>query len=204
MDISDIQRQNCTKEKILYAAAMMYSKQGYEKISMRDLADAVGIRVSSLYNHFESKEDILYALYSAYSVERQRSKPNMDDLLRLAETAPPREVLWRPTHNIDPGVANIMDRIMAIATHRVATGADSALFVKNNLLDIWLPFLKPLLTRMTELGKIEPVDIDTFIYLVSVYSFGATALNNSNMEISREEWAKGYAMLCTLIRPTGK
>ena len=204
MDIASIQSQSTTKEKILYTAAMLFAKNGYEDISMRDLADAVGIRVSSLYNHFASKKEILSALYGAYDTERQQSRPDMDGLLRLAETAPPRELLWRSSQYSSPSIANIMDRIIATATRQISSDADSAAFVKRNLLDPWPLFLKPLLTRMTELDRIEPIDIDALSFLVSVYSFGGTALNNSSMEISRDAWAKGYALLCSLVNPTGK
>lgn len=44
-----------TKEKILDAALELFSRQGYDGASVRDIARAVGIRESSLYNHFPSK-----------------------------------------------------------------------------------------------------------------------------------------------------
>ncbi|MDD4752631.1 MAG: TetR/AcrR family transcriptional regulator [Desulfitobacteriaceae bacterium] len=36
----------------------MFSDTGYEGVSMRDIACAVGIKAASLYNHFKSKKDI--------------------------------------------------------------------------------------------------------------------------------------------------
>lgn len=44
-----------TKEKILDTALELFSRQGYDGASVRDIARAVGIRESSLYNHFPSK-----------------------------------------------------------------------------------------------------------------------------------------------------
>jgi AcrR family transcriptional regulator len=48
-----------TKEKILYEALTLFSNFGYEAVTIREIAGAVGIKESSLYNHFKSKRDIL-------------------------------------------------------------------------------------------------------------------------------------------------
>lgn len=47
-----------TKEKILWEALCLFSERGYSAVSVRDIAAAVGIRESSLYNHFPNKRAI--------------------------------------------------------------------------------------------------------------------------------------------------
>ena len=47
-----------TKEKIVEAALELFSQRGYDGASVRDIARAVGIRESSLYNHFANKQAI--------------------------------------------------------------------------------------------------------------------------------------------------
>ncbi|BBE21283.1 TetR family transcriptional regulator [Arthrobacter sp. MN05-02] len=47
------------REEILDAAAELFTTQGYATTSTRAIADAVGIRQSSLYHHFATKDDIL-------------------------------------------------------------------------------------------------------------------------------------------------
>lgn len=47
------------KEIILIAAAKLFRDRGYPATSMRDLAEAVDLKASSLYNHIGSKEEIL-------------------------------------------------------------------------------------------------------------------------------------------------
>ncbi|MEL6943454.1 MAG: TetR/AcrR family transcriptional regulator, partial [Bacteroidota bacterium] len=48
-----------TKEKIQTAAARLFRKQGYNGTSMNNIAEEVGIKAASIYNHFKSKQLIL-------------------------------------------------------------------------------------------------------------------------------------------------
>jgi AcrR family transcriptional regulator len=50
------------REEILKAAARLFRDRGYSATSMRDLAKEVKLKASSLYNHIDSKEDILQAI----------------------------------------------------------------------------------------------------------------------------------------------
>lgn len=47
------------REEILDAAAELFTGQGFANTSTRAIADAVGIRQSSLYHHFSTKDEIL-------------------------------------------------------------------------------------------------------------------------------------------------
>lgn len=48
-----------TKEKIIYEALSLFSVKGYDAVTIREIASAVGIKESSIYNHFKNKQDIL-------------------------------------------------------------------------------------------------------------------------------------------------
>ncbi len=54
--------QDKTKDRILETSLKLFSEKGYAALSMRDLSDAVGIRTSSIYYYFKSKQDIFEAL----------------------------------------------------------------------------------------------------------------------------------------------
>ena len=47
------------KEVILAKAAWLFREKGYNATSMRDLAEEVGVEAASLYNHINSKSEIL-------------------------------------------------------------------------------------------------------------------------------------------------
>jgi AcrR family transcriptional regulator len=48
-----------TRRRIIDEATMLFYERGYHATSMRDIAEAVGIKAGSLYNHFTGKQDIL-------------------------------------------------------------------------------------------------------------------------------------------------
>jgi AcrR family transcriptional regulator len=47
-----------TKERILDEALTLFSTNGYDGVSIKDIANAVGIKDSSIYKHFKSKYQI--------------------------------------------------------------------------------------------------------------------------------------------------
>ena len=69
-----------TKERILAAALEMFSQNGYSGTNIRELAGSLGMGKSSMYRHFESKEEIWNTLLDkmiAYYDERFGSSEHM-------------------------------------------------------------------------------------------------------------------------------
>lgn len=50
------------RDEVLQAAAQLFAEQGFHSVGMRAIADAVGVRGSSLYHYFPSKIDLLHAI----------------------------------------------------------------------------------------------------------------------------------------------
>ncbi|MEC8581602.1 MAG: TetR/AcrR family transcriptional regulator [Pseudomonadota bacterium] len=63
------QRSKDTKETIRLNALRLFAKSGYSAVSMRDIANAVGIQPGAIYNHFPSKQDILVDLMMTHMVD---------------------------------------------------------------------------------------------------------------------------------------
>ena len=55
-------KQEDTKQRILDKALELFSTQGYDSVSVGEIAKAVGIKAPSLYNHFPSKQAIFDAI----------------------------------------------------------------------------------------------------------------------------------------------
>ncbi|MEO7403314.1 MAG: helix-turn-helix domain-containing protein [Burkholderiales bacterium] len=57
------------KLDLIEGAAEVFARAGYHGCSMRDIAERIGIRQSSIYHHFRSKDEILEAICT-YGGER--------------------------------------------------------------------------------------------------------------------------------------
>ena len=62
-------KQEDTKQKILDKALELFSAQGYDAVSVGEIAKAVGIKAPSLYNHFPGKQAIFDALVEATAAQ---------------------------------------------------------------------------------------------------------------------------------------
>ena len=47
------------KQEIIHTAAILFKEKGYSAVTMRDIANEMGIKAASLYNHIKSKQEIL-------------------------------------------------------------------------------------------------------------------------------------------------
>jgi AcrR family transcriptional regulator len=55
--------RGATRERILDVALELFNEQGYDKTSLREIAERLGITKAALYYHFERKEDIFLELH---------------------------------------------------------------------------------------------------------------------------------------------
>ena len=74
-----------TKEKIFDVALDLFSKKGYDSVSLREIADNVGIKKSSIYSHYESKEAILMDIFEYMTDLFEYDELLNDDDLNLNE-----------------------------------------------------------------------------------------------------------------------
>lgn len=73
--------QRSTAQAIREEAARLFFERGYDATTLRQVAAAVGLKVGSLYNHIDSKEDLLLQVMGGI----------IDDLLELQQEALNRE-----------------------------------------------------------------------------------------------------------------
>src|SRR5579864_8515624 len=77
-------RQDNRRAQLLDAVARLFRERGFHATSMRDIAKAVGMLSGSIYYHFESKEEMLLAVYQ----EGKRRVAEAVDAAVTAESGP--------------------------------------------------------------------------------------------------------------------
>ena len=56
------QEKQLNRERILSEALTLFAAKGYEPVTVAEIAEAVGIKAPSLYNHYKSKQAIFEAI----------------------------------------------------------------------------------------------------------------------------------------------
>lgn len=71
-------KQEDTKQKILEKALELFSAYGYDSVSVGMIAQAVGIKAPSLYNHFSGKQAIFDAIVEATAAQYEQDTDKID------------------------------------------------------------------------------------------------------------------------------
>jgi|TARA_A100001391_G_scaffold92577_3_gene61206 AcrR family transcriptional regulator len=67
--MSRTEKAGFRKQKIIEAAVVCILKKGYHQAGMRDIAEAAGVSLGNLYNHFPGKQAILMELAAIEGAE---------------------------------------------------------------------------------------------------------------------------------------
>lgn len=65
-EIPNLNYDNETRNKILDVATELFALKGVNAVSVRDIAKAVGIKMSSIYYHYKSKESLIEDVLSRF------------------------------------------------------------------------------------------------------------------------------------------
>ncbi|MEV6941050.1 helix-turn-helix domain-containing protein [Streptomyces sp. NPDC051172] len=67
MDGTKQQRRGDTRQRIQDVALELFAEQGYEKTSLREIAERLDVTKAALYYHFKTKEEILVSIFDDLS-----------------------------------------------------------------------------------------------------------------------------------------
>ncbi|WP_155058132.1 TetR/AcrR family transcriptional regulator [Streptomyces blattellae] len=81
MDGTKQRRRGDTRQRIQDVALELFAKQGYEKTSLREIAERLDVTKAALYYHFKTKEEIIVSLFE------DLTKP-IEDLIGWGERQP--------------------------------------------------------------------------------------------------------------------
>ncbi|MFI9548204.1 TetR/AcrR family transcriptional regulator [Streptomyces sp. NPDC052016] len=64
MDGTRQQRRGNTRQRIQDVALALFAEQGYEKTSLREIAERLEVTKAALYYHFKTKEEIIVSIFA--------------------------------------------------------------------------------------------------------------------------------------------
>ncbi|MFI6845954.1 TetR/AcrR family transcriptional regulator [Kitasatospora sp. NBC_00085] len=120
-----------TRARIIVVALELFSEQGYEQTSLREIADRLGVTKAALYYHFKTKDDIVHGIVEsmaapidetlAWGAEQPWTPELRDELIRrfaagMSERAPLLRFFHenQPALRDSPAGLEFKDRMVAM------------------------------------------------------------------------------------------
>ncbi|MCI3930382.1 TetR family transcriptional regulator [Streptomyces sp. AN091965] len=120
------ERQEARRRRILHASAQLASRGGFDAVQMREVAEAAGVALGTLYRYFPSKVHLLVAtmqdqLQHMHTTLRKRPPAGRTPAERVAET------LMRAFRALqrEPHLADAMVRALTFADRSVSPEVDT-------------------------------------------------------------------------------
>lgn len=190
-----------TKWDIFCCALHLFAEYDYSSISMRQIAEELGLRASSIYNHFSSKDEILSMQYKFLKHYSTIYLMDLDELLLMAEKDPPREVLKKVHYYYPDPIQDMMAKLILICSKQMRQDSRADQILKELLIDQTDRYITTILEHMLQLGRIEPLDIEAFVGLVINNYYGSSMRMYSSHPVDGELWIRSFHMLIDTVVP---
>jgi AcrR family transcriptional regulator len=184
------------RDDILKAALRLVGEKGVAAVTMREIAGALGYSATAIYQHFQSKEDLLLTLklqagdLLAEAMEQARSEPTLTEQLRAMGHAYVRFGLDNPTYY----QLIFQDTESSLSpTEEQMTRLRRSWTIMRDTLKAWL----------AELG-VQGVDVDQEAHVLWAMGHGVTSLALAGrfpfddreqifalFDISAQRWGQG-------------
>lgn len=129
-------RQPLSRERILNVALELADTNGLDSVSMRQVAQGLGVEAMSLYKHVANKDDLLDGLVELVVAEMSIPSPSTDWKDALRE----RAFTVRKTLNAHPWAANLIESRSSIGPMRLRHNDSMIGILKNAGFSIELAF----------------------------------------------------------------
>ncbi len=159
-----------TREKIIDTAIDLFARHGFNEVSVRDITRAVGIKESSLYNHFSSKQQILDEIFNYLDREFSSMSIPEDEAVKLIDGMDPAEFMDMCIMNFKMyfGKPKLIRIWRIISIERFRNKRANEFFIKN-LVDYPLMYQSNVFEGMIKKGNVA--DADPKVLARAFYSF---------------------------------
>jgi AcrR family transcriptional regulator len=148
-----------TKQKLFETAVDLFSSRGFRGVSIRDISSAVGIKESSFYNHYKSKDELIETIYKFFTTEFTQTMPPEERLEAILSSMPPDEFLRqgnaRFMQRMSAPLIQKTWRILFSEQYRDSRARD---LILQEMIEVPLAYTELVFTKMIELGLIQKFD----------------------------------------------
>ena len=172
-----------TKEIILQVALSLFSKKGYSGVSIRDISKEVGIKESSIYNHFKNKQEIFQTLCHYFINETNEMA--LSYYKRISETTSVTEkefLSFCKSYVNDYLMENKINKFICMLVIEQSVNEEAEKIYHEILFDKALEGQKQLFEWMIKIDFLKEMDLDELVmeyYAPIVYWFHRYLVTNT-------------------------
>jgi len=147
-----------TTRQILDIAADLFARNGYDGVSVREIAQKAGIKESSLYNHFKSKSDILETLFNEFIKHAPETRPSDEEIDNMLMSMEPEEVFRSILFHVGKSVYGILSNIAMIINSEKFRNPRAAEMYFRYVVNEPADYYERLINKMIKREMVKPVD----------------------------------------------
>ncbi|MBI9108280.1 MAG: TetR/AcrR family transcriptional regulator [Spirochaetales bacterium] len=160
-----------TKEKIFTAAVRLFAERGFHGTSIRELAREVGIKESSVYNHFPGKNAIMQAILDYHRQGFQTASEELTKSdLPFDDTTDPVEFWMMGAAEFLKHQPPLSQQISIILTNEMYLNKQCRKFFLDTMFDIQKVLTENILREMYSRGMIIDCDFrktaEQYVYFI--------------------------------------
>ncbi len=163
-----------TTSRILEISADLFARKGYDNVSIHEIAVAVGIKESSIYNHFNSKANILDTLFELFAEKAPESRPPETELDKMLMIMQPEEIFKNILFYFGNHTSGILENVAMIIDNEKYRNQRAAEVYYKSLVNDPTDYYERLISRMIERGMIKQVDARVFAEQYNYVSISLT------------------------------
>ncbi len=153
-----------TKERIFDVALELFSQKGFDAVSVREIAREVGIRESSIYNHYKNKEAILDTIIDYFMNELYQSGFSEEEESALLEESPEAYLQQGARMYMESINTPQMEKIWRLVSIETYHNDKIREFFKKELLDAPIDIWENTFRMMIEKKMIKPLNPRTLAH----------------------------------------
>lgn len=163
-----------TTRQILDIAADLFARNGYDGVSVRQIAEKAGIKESSLYNHFKSKADILETLFDEFIKLVPKTRPSDEEIDRMLMLMEPEEVFKNIVFHVGKSVSGTLSNTAMIINYEKFRNPRAAEMYYKYVVNEPADYYERLINKMIERKMVKPA-VDARI-IAEQYNYVSIAL----------------------------
>ncbi|MGI6004999.1 MAG: TetR/AcrR family transcriptional regulator [Christensenellales bacterium] len=163
-----------TTRRILDTAADLFARNGYDAVSVREIAEKAGIKESSLYNHFKSKSAIVETLFNEFIQTVPGTRPSDEEIDQMLLLMEPEEVFKSILFHVGKSVNGTLSNTAMIIHYEKFRNPRAADMYYKYIVHEPADYYERLIRKMIGRKMIKPVDARTFAQQYNYISIALT------------------------------